>query len=198
MPFTWVFIVDEAHSGDVLDRKCTSPSISVVVHHDQHFKIRFFTLFLLDELLQCIVVAHLVSERGMRHQHLCHAYRASPAQIRGVAYFDLSPLRSVQAWQCQECLNLLVIGLEKRSEVLPVAEPEQRQERLLEGVFSLFNCCLLLFWCLLYRRIAIVEFLMQKHNGQIALFADADELFRAEYLAHVAEESSSFFLVHHF
>ena len=134
----------------------------------------------------------------MRHQHLCHAYRASPAQIRGVAHFELSPLRSVQAWQGQECLNLLVIGLEERTEVLPVAEPEQRQERLFEGVFSLFNCCLLLFCCLLYRRIAIVEFLMQKHNGQVSLFADGDDLLGSEHLAHVVEESSSFFLVHCF
>ena len=93
------------------------------MHHDQHFKIRLFTFFLLNELLKVVIVAHLVSERGMRHQHLCHAYRASPAHIRSVSYFELSPLRNVQIRQGQECLDLLVIGLKEWTEVLSVAEP---------------------------------------------------------------------------
>ena len=60
MPLAGVLVVEQTHSGDVLDRECALFSIGVVIYKLEHTHVG---LLLLDHLLDVVIAKHVLKKR---------------------------------------------------------------------------------------------------------------------------------------
>ena len=191
VPLTWILIVNQAHSCNVLDRKNTLWPISVVIHHLQDSDIG---ASLLNEAFHGVFSLEGMPQDAMSCKHLRDPYCAAPADIIVQADFYLAALRLVQVWQSEEHFNLFDVTLEKRLEVSPIAKVHQSSKATLEAISSDFKSVLL--WEKLAARKSLrsrhAEFLVQQHDREVWGACNFNESIRAEHFEHHVKDASSF------